>query len=179
MAGSTTTSIFLQNTIFTNFILPFFLVWLIAFAVLQKSKILGEAQSQLNAIISLVVGFILVSAFNYSTVINNLVLFLSIGLVIIFVAMLLWGFVSGGEGGFFSKERPGVIRTILLIVLAIAVLIGVFWAFGIPLSGGSGSITDLLFNQAWSSPFWTNLIFIILIGIALALVIRTTSKGKG
>lgn len=168
-------AIFLQNTIFTSFILPFLLLFFIAFAVLQKSKVLGE-NGQLNAFISLIISFIFVAAFNYSSVVNNLVLFLSIGLVIIFVAMLLWGFVSGGESSFF-KEKSGL-RTVLLIALFIAVIIGVIWAFGIPFSGGSGSITNLLFNQVWSQPFWTNLIFIVLIGIALALVIGM-GRGKG
>lgn len=171
-------AIFLQNTIFTAYLLPFLLIFFIVFAILQKSKILGEtASGQLNAFISLVIGFIFVAAFNYSSVVNNLVLFLSIGLVIIFVTTLLWGFVSGGESALFSKEHPGL-RTILLIALIIAVIIGVIWAFGIPFTGGNGSITNLLFNQVWSQPFWTNLIFVILIGIALALVIGIGRGGK-
>ncbi len=170
-------AIFLQNTIFTAFILPFFLIWLVAFAILQKTKVLGEgASGLLNALISLILGFIFIAAFNYSSVVNNLVLFLAIGLVIIFVTMLLWGFVSGGESSLFSK--PGGMRTIIMVALFIAVIIGVIWAFGIPFSGGNGSITNLLFNQVWSQPFWTNLIFVVLIGIALALVIGIGNRGK-
>jgi hypothetical protein len=170
-------AIFLQNTIFTSFILPFFLIFFIAFAILQKTKLLTE-NGQLNAFISLIIGFIFIAAFNYSSVVNNLVLFLVIGLVIIFVTMLLWGFISGGtESAFFSKEHPGL-RTIMLVALIIAVIIGVIWAFGIPFTGGSGSITNLLFNQVWSQPFWTNLIFVVLIGIALALVIGIGNRGK-
>ncbi len=168
------TTIFLQNTIFTNFIFPFFLVWLIAFAILQKSKILGESQAQLNALISLVIGFILISAFNYSAVINNLVLFLSIGLVIVFVTFLLWGFVSGGESKLWDSKSPGAIRTIMMVVLIIAIVVGVFWAFGISL----GSVSNTLFNQVWSQAFWTNLIFIVLIGLALALVLGASKSGK-
>lgn len=168
-------AIFLQNTIFTAFLLPFLLIFFIGFAILQKTKVLSD-NGQLNAFISLVIGFIFVAAFNYSSVVNNLVLFLSIGLVIIFVTMLLWGFISGGEGSLFSK--PGGLRTILMIALFIAVIIGVIWSFGIPLTGGQGSVTDLLFNQVWSQPFWTNLIFVILIGIALALVIGMGRGGK-
>jgi hypothetical protein len=170
-------AIFLQNTIFTSFILPFFLIFFIAFAILEKTKVLGENKGSINAFISLVIGFIFIAAFNYSSVVNNLVLFLSISLVIIFVTMLLWGFVSGGESALFSKEHPGL-RTILIVALIIAVIIGVIWAFGIPFTGGEGSVTNLLFNQVWSQPFWTNLIFVILIGIALALVIGMGRGGK-
>jgi len=169
------TTIFLQNTIFTNFIFPFFLVWLVAFGILQKTKILGESQAQLNALISLVIGFILISAFNYSAVINNLVLFLSIGLVIVFVTLLLWGFVSGGESGLWDPKSPGAIRTILLVVLFIAIIVGVFWAFGVSL----GNVSNLLFNQVWSQSFWTNVIFIVLIGLALAVVLAASKSKKG
>ncbi len=169
-------SIFLQNTIFTSFILPFFLIFFIAFAILEKTKVLGENKGTINALISLVIGFIFIAAFNYSTVVNNLVLFLAISLVVIFVAMLIWGFVSG-EGGLSLKDHPGF-RTILLVALLIAVVIGVIWAFGIPLTGENGSVTSLLFNQVWSQPFWTNLIFVVLIGIALALVIGLGNGSK-
>jgi hypothetical protein len=168
-------TIFLQNTIFTSFIFPFFLVWLIAFGILQKTNILGEKQAQLNALISLVIGFILISAFNYSAVINNLVLFLSIGLVIVFVTFLLWGFVSGGESRLWDPKAPGAIRMIMMIVLFIAIIVGVFWAFGISL----GSVSNLLFNQVWSQTFWTNLIFIVLIGLALAVVLAASKGGGG
>jgi hypothetical protein len=170
-------SIFLQNTIFTSFILPFFLIWLVTFAILQRTKLLGESKGQLDALVSLIVGFIFIAAFNYSAVINNLVLFLSISMVVIFVGLLLWGFVSGENSGFSLKDHPAF-RNILLIALFIAVIIGVIWAFGIPLTQGQGSVANLLFNQVWSQPFWTNLIFIILIGLALALVIGRANKSK-
>ncbi|MCL5730001.1 MAG: hypothetical protein M1165_00325 [Candidatus Pacearchaeota archaeon] len=166
--------ILLQNSIFTTFILPFLLIFFILFAVLQRTKILGSDQGQLNAFVSFIISLIFVAAFNYSTVINNLVLFLSIALVIIFVALMIWGFVSNEEKGFNFGEHK-VIRIVFFIALFIAVVLAVLWAFGIQITGGSGSVTDFLFNQVWSQPFWTNLLFIILIAAALAIVLGIKS----
>lgn len=166
--------IFLQNSIFTTIFLPFLLIFFIVFAILQKTKVLGSDKTQLDAFVSFIIGLILVTAFNYSTVINNLILFLSISLVIVFVILVLWGFLSGEEG-FKLGDHKGF-RTILLIGFAIVVIIAVLWAFGIPLSGGNGSVTGFLFGQVWSEPFWTNLIFVVLIGAALAIVLGMGKK---
>lgn len=165
------TSIILQNSLFTTILLPFLLIFFIVWAILEKTKVFGE-KLQINAFISFIIGLIVVAAFNYSGVINNLVLFLTIGLVIVFVALLLWGFVSGESGFNFGNSK--VLRTIFFITLILAVLLGVFWAFGIPLS----NVTNFLFNQVWSQPFWTNLIFIVIVGVLLAIVLRMGSGGK-
>ena len=164
-----TSALFLQNSVFTTIIFPFLLVFLIIFAILRKTKVLGTESGQLDALVSFIIGLIVVMGFNYSTVINNLVLFLSISLVVIFVILLLWGFLSGEEG--FKLADHKTFRTVLLVVLIIAVLLGIFWSFGIPLSGGTNSVANFLFGQVWSEPFWTNLIFVVLIGAALAIVL--------
>ena len=167
------TPVFLQNTIFTRFLLPFLLVFFVVFAILEKTKLLGE-NKQIHALISFVIGLIFVAAFIYSSVVNNIVLFAVIAIVVVFVGLLIWTFMSG-EGGFWASDKAPALRTILLIGLFIAVALGVIWAFGVPLS----TIGSSLFNQAWSQPFWTNFVFILLIGIALALVLRSVAAKKG
>ncbi len=167
------TPIFLQNTIFTKFLLPFFIVFFLIFAILEKTKLLGE-NKQIHALISFVIGLIFIAAFNYSAVVNNLILFGVIAVVVLFVGLLLWTFLSHGEVSFWAADKPNAFRTILIVALFIAVGLGVIWAFGIPLN----TIADSLFQQAWSQPFWTNLIFIVLIGIALAIVIGKATGGK-
>jgi hypothetical protein len=164
------TPVFLQNTIFTKFLLPFLLVFFIIFAILEKTKLLGEGKTQINALISFVIGLIFIAAFNYSAVVNNIVLFAVIAIVVLFVGLLLWTFLSG-EAGLSLGDNKGF-RTVLLVALFIAVGIGVIWAFGIPLS----TISNSLFNQVWSQPFWTNLIFIVLIGAAIAIAIGSAAK---
>ncbi|MFH1607561.1 MAG: hypothetical protein ABIA78_00325 [archaeon] len=161
----------LQHWIVTQFILPFALVTAIVFGVLEKTKLLGEENKQLNAIIAFVVGLIFVGAIWPKIFVDNMILFLTVGLVVLFIILLLWGFVSGGgkEGKGFELE--GWMKYILWIVGGIAVIIAVFWA-----SGSTSNVFDLLFKQTWSESFWTNFAFILVIGIALALVMK---KAKG
>ncbi|GAI98623.1 unnamed protein product, partial [marine sediment metagenome] len=90
-------------------------------------------------------------------VVGNLILFLTIALVIMFVVLLLWGFVAGGKEG-FEVSKP--LKTFLMVVIGIAAVIAVFWAFGV----GAGFF-DFLFGSSWSNTFWTNtsVIFLTLI----------------
>ena len=48
----------LQGEVFTRFILPFFLVFFVIFALLEKTKLFGDGKKQINAMISFVVGLI-------------------------------------------------------------------------------------------------------------------------
>ncbi len=158
----------LQHWVLTDFVLPFLVVFFIVFAILEKSKILWEDKKQLNALLAFVIGLIFVSAVFPKVVVGNLILFLSVAMVIMFVVLLLWGFVFAGEKGFIltSGMKMG-----LAVVIGIAVVLAVLWAFGI-----TGSVYDFLFKQSWSEALWTNLIFIVLIGVALGVVIKSAGK---
>ena len=96
-----------------------------------------------------------------------MILFLSVALVFMFVVLMLWGFIFAKEGGGVEFTKP--MKMGLFAVVTIAVIIGILWAFGV-----TGKVYDFFFNQTWSSAFWTNTIFIVLIAIALAVVLRKT-----
>jgi len=82
-----------------DIILPFLLVFTLVFAILDKSKLLGEGKRQINAIISLVVGLIFIG-FSYATnIVQKLVPFLAVSLVIVFIFLLVYGFISGKTEG--------------------------------------------------------------------------------
>ena len=159
----------LEHPVLTNFVYPFLIVFFIVFAVLEKTKLFGEEKKQINALIAFVIGLIFVSAVFPKMVVSNMILFLSVAIVIVFVVLLLWGFV-------FSTNKEGFVMTGgmkwgLFAVITISLIIGILWAAGV-----SGTAYDFLFNQSWSEALWTNLIFIILIGVALAAVIRGSGK---
>ena len=158
------TETILQNEILTKFVYPFLLIFFIIFAVLEKTKVLGDDKKQLNALVSFVIGLIFVGAVFPKLVVSNMILFLTVALVVMFVVLLLWGFVASGEKGF---ELSKGLKTFLIIILGIAVVIAVFWAVGI-----GGGFFGFLFNSSWSSAFWTNFLFIVVIAAALALVIK-------
>ncbi len=153
--------IILQSEIFTKFAFPFLLIFFILFGILEKTKLFGENKKTLNAMIAFVVGLIFVGAIFPKIVVGNLVLFLTVAIVVVFVGLILFGFLSGEE-----VKVPGKVKPLIAIVVIIAVLIATLWALGI-----QGNVFDLLFRQSWSTAFWTNAAFIVVIIIAIAVVV--------
>jgi len=152
----------LQSEIFTSFALPFLLIFFIVFGILEKIKLFGEEQKQLNALVAFVIGLIFVGAVFPKLVVGNLILFLTVAIVVMFVGLVLWGFISGEE----VKVTNGPLRWVIGIVIVIAVIIALLWA-----SGVEGSAFDFLFRQSWSADLWTNVSFIAIVIIALAIVL--------
>lgn len=161
MAGE----LFLNNVVFSNFILPFLLVFFIVFAVLEKTKVFGDDKKQINALIAFVIGLIFVGVAYPKEVVSNMILFLSVALVVMFVVLILWGFVYGQT----PKIESTFLKWLIGIVVVVGVILAVLWATGV-----QGGIFHFLFGQSWSETFWTNLVFIVLVGIALAVVIRNS-----
>src|SRR3989344_6435799 len=95
----------LQHEALTDFVYPFLLVFFIVFAILEKTKVLGSEKKQINAFVAFVIGLIFVAAVNPKIIVTDLVLFLSVALVIVFVVLLLWGFVSGSEAKFGEGNK--------------------------------------------------------------------------
>jgi len=164
MAGE----ILFQNVIFSKFILPFLLVFFIVFAILQKTKILGGVQ-QTNALVAFVLGLIVVGVAYPKDVIENLILFMVVALVVLFVVLILWGFLVGKEPELTSLPKP--VQWIAGIFLVIVVIVVVLWA-----TGFDAGILDSLFYQSWSKTFWSNAVFIVLVGAALALILTKTKS---
>ena len=154
----------LQHSVLLNFVYPFLLVFLIIFAVLEKSNLLGEGRRQINALVAFVIGLIFVSAVFPKMVVANMVLFLAVAIVMMFVVMLLWGFIFSGEKGIDLKDG---VKWALFGVVTLASIVAILWATGV-----EGRVFDWLFRQSWSESFWTNLIFIVLIGVALGWMIK-------
>ncbi len=160
----------LQHWLFTEFLFPFILIFFIVFAILEKTKALGDDNKQVNAIIAFVMGLIFVGVVSPKNFVDNMVLFLGVSVVVVLVLLLLWGFLSGAsmkENMFDGKYA----KWIVLGVSVVAVLIGVLWAAGITVS----EINDLLFNKTLSNTFWANVIFIVVIAVALAIVLKKKS----
>ncbi len=155
-----------QNWIVKDYILPFLLAFVLVFAILEKTKIFGDGKKQLNAIFAFVVGLIFIGFIYPKEVVGNIILFLTVSLVVVFVFLLLYGFVIGDNDGF--KLGKGL-KTFLGIVIGIAVVFAVIWATGI-----ETRIIDLLFRQPWSEAFWTNLAFIAVFVWVVSWVLKSS-----
>jgi hypothetical protein len=156
-----------QNWIVTKFALPFLLIFFLVFAILEKTKILGD-NKQINALIAFVVGLIFVGFASPKEFVENMILFLTVALVVLFVVLILWGFVSSGKEGF---ELEDWMKYSLWGIASVAVIAAVLWSTGI-----HNGVIDLLFYQNWSGTFWTNVLFIVAVAGALALVLKSKSS---
>ncbi len=162
-----------QNPVFQEFILPFLLIFAISFALLEKYAILGKDKKTINAIVSFVLGLVFVTAVFPKAVITNLVLFLSVSLIVVFVVMLLWGFITEGDAQF---KVTTTMKWFLIIGMAVGLLFLIVWTLKV-----QTGLFNWIPERDWTGPFWTNLLFIIVIAVALALVLRNpvSSGGKG
>ncbi len=157
-----------QNPIFTRFILPFAIIVSIIYAVLEKTKLLGEDKHQLNAIIAFSIGLLFVSFVSPTLIIQNMILFLSIAIIMLFVILLLWGFIFGKKEGF---ELEKGMKITLGAIVGVAFAFGILWATGM-----LGKIVDILFKQKWSGTFWTNFLFILIVVVSLVIILSKKKK---
>jgi len=162
----------LQSALLTDFLYPFLLVFFILFGILEKTSILGKDKKQLNAVISLVVGLIFVGSVFPKIVAANMILFLAIGLVIVLVALILWGFVSGGEG--FTIESGSKIHKLFAVLFIISFVSGIVWATGIgdEFVTGLQKLFGFLFDSSWSGTFWMNVIIVVLVALVIAIALE-------
>jgi hypothetical protein len=150
-----------------NYVLPLVLVFTLVFAILEKTQLLGKEKRQINAIVALVVGIILIaSPANYIVV--RLMPFLAVALVILFVFMLAYGFLMGKtEGDVLSKGLKITFGIILGVALVTFLLyITGYWDVIYRYSFGSGS------------GVWFNVLLVLII-IGAVVAVLFGSKGKG
>lgn len=149
--------------VFTDYVLPWLLVFVLLFAILEKSKLLGEGKKQINAIIAAVCGLILLAFPVMRDYVTGIVPYLVVGLVILFVFMLLYSFISGETKGDPLGKN---LKIILGVAAGIAVIVVALY-----LSGAGGNLWDFMKSEAGA-----NIIFIILAIAAVAVVVRGGEK---
>ncbi len=157
-----------SSPVFVDVILPFLLVFTLVFAILDKTKLLGEGKRQINAIVSLVIGIILIGFPFARDIIVRLVPFLVVSLVILFIFMLLYGFVSGGKEGVVLNKG---LKITLGIIVGLAVIVAVLWI--------TGSWTLIhTFLGDYADEVWVNVLLFVIIGGAIAFVLSAKDKGS-
>lgn len=145
--------------VFTDIILPFLFIFTLIFAILEKSKLLGDDKHQINAITGFVVGAILISFANAIDIITQMTVFMAVSLVILFVFMLIYGFVYNGKDGELMGKG---LKTLLGIIIFIAVVIAVLLVT---------DSWDKVYDFFTRSDVGTNVVSIVLIAAAIAAVV--------
>jgi uncharacterized membrane protein len=120
--------IILNSPIFRDVILPFVLVFSIIFAILERANILGEDKKQVNALVGLVIG-LLVIAFPISRkIIVELMPVLAVLVVILLCFMIIYGFAKQEKEIKIHRGIISIIIIISVVVISIALLqITGFW----------------------------------------------------
>ena len=157
-----------DSPFFTEMLLPFLLVFVVVFAILQKSKILGEGKAQVDAIVGLVVGLILIGVPGPRDVLVGIMPWMAVGVAVILVFLILYGFVVGD----LSKlgEEKGV-------KIGMGILAGVFTLGVVVFVTGLGpKIWD---SFGGSSDIWMNIVMIVLVLGAMAVAVLGGKKGEG
>ena len=154
-----------DNPFFTEMLLPFLLVFVVVFAILQKSKILGEGKAQVDAIVALVIGLILIGVPGPRDIIVGLMPWMAVGVAVILVFLILYGFVAGDLSG--APKWMKITFGILAGLFTIAVVLYV--------SGLGSNIMDWISRDS-SSDVWVNVLMIALIIGAMAVAIVSGRK---
>ena len=86
----------------------FILIFALIFAILQKTKLLGDESKRVNAMISLVIGLMLIAFPPARNLVVLLMPFLAVVAVILLVFMLLYGFIVGKKEGDVLSSRADI-----------------------------------------------------------------------
>jgi len=158
----------LVNEFAVRIVYPFLLVFTLIFAILEKSRILGENKKQIDALIALSIGLIVV-AFSWATnIISNLMPFLAISVVVILVFVILYGFVASGKEGL---EMPKNLKIGFGVLAGIVTIIALIVA-----TGQWNYVINSLFVSGEPTGLASNILIIAIIIGALVVVLFTGKK---
>jgi len=117
------------GTILVEWMLPFLLVFVLIFAILEKSKLLGDGKEQINSLVSFAAAFLAVAVPYSREVIVDLMPWLGVGLVSLFVFFILYAFIVGDQ--MFAEAawlKYVLIGIVAIFSLGIIFQVTGFWA---------------------------------------------------
>jgi peptidoglycan/LPS O-acetylase OafA/YrhL len=155
-----------DSVLLTEVLLPFLLVFVLVFAILQKSKILGDGKAQIDALVSLAIALMLIAFETPRDIVVNLMPWLAVGLSVILVFMILYGLVAGD-----LSNAPDWMKWVF------GILAGLF-TIGVVLYV-TGFYTVIQDWFSGTNSIMSDVIIIVVIGVALAVAFRSGgSSGK-
>jgi len=155
-------NLILGSELFTNIILPFLFVFTIVFAILEKTKFLGE-KKDINAIIALVFGLVAVGVpWAVGAVLNIIPV-----VVVIIVILISWLMTYGFMGGYKPGEgiSPAWLKT-FQILLGLTFIGVILWATG---------LYKIIIDKPWASRIGET---VLLIGAVIAVIAIVISGGE-
>lgn len=152
--------------------LPFLLIFVVVFAILQKTKILGSGQKKYNAVFALILGLIVViphvlgvypKGGDVVEILNKALPNVSIILLAIVMVLILIGLL-GGEATWLGGSLSGWI--------AVAAAIAVVWIFGSAAGWWTGA--------SWFQKFFgDDAVAIIVMLLVFAIIVWWITRDSG
>lgn len=96
--------IVLQRLGFFTVVIPFILVFAVIFAILEKSKLLGDDKRAVNAIVALVVALATTGAAAVTGVIGAMIPLVVLSIIVLLLFFLVYGLFAGD----ISQVGPGI-----------------------------------------------------------------------
>jgi hypothetical protein len=117
--------IYFLEPFFRYYALPFVLVFVLVYAVLQRTKLLGDDAKRVNSLIGMVVGLIVISFSAATNLIIQLMAFLAVVISILLVFLLIFGFIKGKTdpeilGKYWQYVLMGLFAAVMVIFLIVA-----------------------------------------------------------
>jgi len=151
-------------------ILPFLLVFTVVFAILQKTKILGDNKPNLDAMVAFVIGMLVVAATKVVSLINDSLPQVMI-LVVVGLSFLLMLGIFANPGKSFFDGMEGKFKYGLMAVFSVAVIL-IFIA-NIRLDNGKSWLEygfSYLVNY-WNGAVVGSIILLIIVILAIFFVV--------
>lgn len=158
----------------TDVMLPFLLIFVIIFAVLEKTKLFGEEKRNINTVIALVFALLVViphvtnsypSGFDVVQILNEALPAVSLVIIAVLMLLVLIG-IFGQEKVFLGMAMPGWITFVSVILI-----IGIF---GNAAGWWAGGLTPWLERQ-----FGSDAIAIIIMLLVFGVIIAWITGGEG
>jgi hypothetical protein len=158
----------------TDALLPFLLIFVILFAILQKTKVLGEGKKNFNVIVSLVISLLVVIPHVTNSyppegdvvlIINTALPQVSIIFVAIIMLLVLIG-ILGGEAHWMGGSLSGWIAIISFIVI--------IWIFG--RAAGWFSYVPGWLRWIQDPDVWALIVILLVFGIVIWFITRDSEE---
>ena len=162
-------------------VFSFLFVTIVVYAILVKTKVLGESQF-INLLVSFIIAIIFLSFSSMELYLITVLPWFVVLVVLVFLVLLIFGFSAGDLKGIMNNKFAWVIVAILVIIFLIAAIRVFNPVFDRDLiitsggdgGGGFGNIIDVIFYSRWSGS-----ILLLVIAIIVAFIVTRGAKGKG
>jgi hypothetical protein len=154
-----------------SYVLPFLIIFAVVFAILQKSKILGQDAKGINAVVAIAIGLLSLLNDVVPTFFASIFPRMGVFLAIIVVILIFLGFFID------SDKWEGKYFWIIGLVIGLFV---VFWGWENWANTSGFGMFDWYFFQ--NSEFWTTAFWLIVVGVGIWAIIKfsggSSSSGK-